>query len=213
MGGGRLGFKLAKELINDGHNITIIERDELRCNYLSSKIDDLILCGSATDNTTLENADVSSADAFVAATGNDESNLLAALMAKKLGAQKIIARVNEPQHEPVFASNEFINVIIPETIEAGYLEKLVLKPRVADLFIVDHGKAELLDLKLNNPKVVGKTVGELNLQDDYFICGIYDDDEATVNIAGSDTLLTKKSRIIVLTKKESISNVLKLFTK
>lgn len=212
MGGGKLGLKLAKELIADGHNLTIIERDEERCTYLSSEIDDLVLCGTATDKTTLENAEVSSADAFVAATGNDESNLLAATMAKKLGAKKIIARLNEPQHEPVFVSNDFINIVVPETIEAGYLEKLVLKPKVADLFIVDHGKAELLEIKVVNPKVIGKTVGEINSQDNFFVCGIYDKNGSTVNIANYDNLITKNSKIIVLTKKDFISDVLKIFT-
>lgn len=212
MGGGRLGLKLAEKLIDDGHSLTVIESDKERCDYLSSEIDDLILCGTATDKTTLENAEISSADVFVAATGNDESNLLAASMAKKLGAKKIIARLNEPQHEPVFASNNFITVIAPETIEAGYLEKLVLKPRVADLFVVDHGKGELLEINVKNPNIVGKNVEELNSQEEYFICGIYDNDGSKLKIARDDDLITENTKILVLAKKNSISKVLKIFT-
>lgn len=212
MGGGRLGLKLAEKLIDDGHSLTVIESDKERCDYLSSEIDDLILCGTATDKTTLENAEISSADVFVAATGNDESNLLAASMAKKLGAKKIIARLNEPQHEPVFASNNFITVIAPETIEAGYLEKLVLKPRVADLFVVDHGKGELLEINVKNPNIVGKNVEELNSQEEYFICGIYDNDGSKLKIARDNDLITENTKILVLAKKNSISKVLKIFT-
>jgi len=212
MGGGRLGFKLAKKLLTDGHSLTVIESDKERCDYLSSELDDLILCGTATDQTTLENAAVSTADVFVAAAGNDESNLLAASMAKKLGAKKIIARLNEPQHEPVFTSNNFITVIAPETIEAGYLEKLVLKPRVADLFVVDHGKGELLELKVKNPNIIGKKVGELNSQEEYFICGIYENDRSKLKIVKDDDLITENNNILVLTKKDSISKVLKIFT-
>ncbi len=212
MGGGRLGLQLAKELIADKKDVTVIERDEERCKYVSTQIDVLVLCGSATDIKTLENAEVSDADAFVAASGDDSSNLMAALMARKLGSKKIITRVNEPQHEPIFVSNNFINIIVPESIEAGYLEKLVLKPKVADLFIVDHGKAELLELIVDNPSIIGKTVGDMNLNDDYFICGIFDND-STLNIASSDFLLTENCKIIVLTKKNSTSKVLKIFTK
>lgn len=213
MGGGRLGLQLAKELIADKKDVTVIEKNEERCKYLSSQIDCLVLCGSATDSSTLENAEVSGSDAFVAATGNDDSNLLASLMAKRMGAKKIITRLNEPQHEPVFVSNNFINIIVPESIEAGYLEKLVLKPKVADLFIVDHGKAELIELHVNNPNVVGKTIGEMNLNEDYFICGIYNTNDSRIDIATSDMLLTENCKITVLAKKNSISNVLKLFTK
>ncbi|UTB32931.1 MAG: TrkA family potassium uptake protein [Methanobacterium sp. ERen5] len=212
MGGGRLGLKLAKELIFDGHDLTLIEQDEAKCNFLTSEIDEPVLCGNATDKITLKNAEISDADAFVAATGNDETNLLAALMAKKLGAKKIIARLNEPQHEPIFVSNNFITVVVPETIEAGYLEKLVLKPKVADLFVVDHGNGELLELELNNSKLIGKTVGEMNSQEDFFICGIYDKQRSEVNIANYSTLITKNCKLIVLTKKEAVGKVLKLFT-
>lgn len=212
MGGGRLGLNLAKELIFDGHDITLIEKDEEKCNYLSSEIDDLVLCGNATDKTTLKNAEISIADTFVAATGTDESNLLAALMARKLGAKKIIARLNEPQHEPIFVSNDFITVVVPETIEAGYLEKLVLKPKVADLFVVDHGNGELLELEVNNSQIVGKTVGEVNSQDNFFICGIYDKKKSEVKIANYNTLITKNCKLIILTKKEAVGKVLKLFT-
>ena len=67
-------------------------------------------------------------------------------MAKEYKPGKIIARVNEPQHESVFTNNTLIDVIVPESIEAGYLERLVLKPKIADLFVVDHGHADLLDL-------------------------------------------------------------------
>jgi len=212
MGGGRLGLKLAKCLIVDGYTVTVIESDKERCEYLSSKIDDLILCGNATNKTTLENAEISTADVFVAATGNDESNLLAASMAKKLGAKKIIARLNEPQHEPVFASNNFITIIAPETIEAGYLEKLVLKPHVTDLFIVDHGKGELLEINVKNSNIIGKNVGELNSQEDYFICGIYDNNTSELKIAKNDDLITENTEILILVKKDSISEVLKIFT-
>ncbi|MTK62993.1 MAG: TrkA family potassium uptake protein [Methanobacterium sp.] len=212
MGGGRLGLKLAKELIFDGHDLTLIEKDEGKCHYLSSEIDDLVLCGNSTDETTLKNAEISIADAFVAATGNDETNLLAALMARRLGAKKIIARLNEPQHEPIFVSNDFITIIVPETIEAGYLEKLVLKPKVADLFFVDHGNGELLELEVNNSKIIGKTVGEINSQDNFFICGMYDESKTEVNIANYNTLITKNCKLLVLTKKGAVGEVLELFT-
>jgi len=79
---------------------------------------------SGTDRKTLENAEINEADVFVAATGNDETNILASLLAREYKPGKIIARVNEPQHEKVFTENNFIDIIVPESIEAGYLEKL-----------------------------------------------------------------------------------------
>jgi trk system potassium uptake protein len=195
-GGGQLGLKLAKKLITNGHNLTVIEKDEKRFSYLASKIDELILYKTATDKTTLKDIEISSADAFVATTDNDESNLLALTMARKLGAKKIIARLNEPQHESVFTSNDFLTVVTPETIK-GYLEKLVLKPHVTGLFLIDYGRGKLLKININNPQIIGRIVEKLNLQEDYFVCGIGYKERLELKIANYDDLITENSIIVV----------------
>lgn len=113
----------------------------------------------------------------------------------------------------MFTENNLIDVIVPESIEAGYLEKLVLKPKIADLFVVDHGHAELLDLYISNDKLIGKTVGELNRNDYFFICGFHENDDENISIATEDTVLKENSRISVLIKRDSMAKVLNLFTK
>ena len=133
-------------------------------------------------------------------------------MAREYKPDKIIARVNEEQHEQVFTENNLLEVIVPESIEAGFLEKLVLKPKIEDLFVVDHGKAELLDLYVSNDKLIGKTVGELNSNDDYFICGFHENDDENISIVSSDMVLKKNCRISLLVKRESMAKVLNFFT-
>ena len=83
MGGGRLGLHIALELVSDGKDVIIIEKDEERCKFVATQLDTMVICGSGTDRNTLENADINDADVFVAATGNDETNLLGALMARE----------------------------------------------------------------------------------------------------------------------------------
>ena len=213
MGGGRLGLNVALDLIEDSHDVTIIEENDNRCKFLATKLDTTVICGSGTDKKTLENAEINEADVFVAATGNDQTNLLASLMAKKYKPGKIIARVNEAQHESVFTENNLVNVIIPESIEAGYLESLVLKPKIADLFVVDHGHAELLDLYVTNSNMIGKKIGDLKHNEDYFICGYHEDDDDDISIATPDKILKENCRISILVKTESMAKVLKMFTK
>jgi trk system potassium uptake protein len=213
MGGGKLGFHIAVDLIADNNDVAIIEENEERCKLLASQLDTAVICGSGTDRLTLENADINEVDVFVAATGNDKTNLMASLMAKEYKPGKIIARVNEPQHESVFTNNTLIDVIIPESIEAGYLERLVLKPKIADLFVVDHGHADLLDLYVSNIDIFGKKIGELNSSNDYFICGFHENDDDEISIATADTVLKENSRIYILVKKEAVANTLKIFTK
>ena len=213
MGGGSLGLHVALDLIKDSKDVTIIEEDKSRCKFLATKLDTTVICGSGTDRKTLEDAEINEADVFVAATGNDKTNLLASLMAKKYKPGKIIARVNEAQHESVFTENKFINVIVPESIEAGYLERLILKPKIADLFVVDHGHADLLDLYVTNSNIIGKTIGELDPNEDYFICGYHEDDDDDISIATPDKILKENCRISMLVKTESMGKVLKIFTK
>jgi trk system potassium uptake protein len=211
MGGGRLGLNLALDLIADSHDVSIIEKDDSRCKVLADQLDIVVICGSGTNRNTLENADIKEANVFVAATGNDQSNLLASLMAREYKPEKIIARVNEPQHESVFIQNDLIDVIVPESIEAGYLEELVLKPKIANLFVVDHGKAELLELYVTNENLIGKTIEELNHTDDYFICGIHENDNEIISIATNDMILKDNSRISILVKRGSMAKVLNKF--
>ena len=210
MGGGRLGLRVAQDLIEDDKDVTLIEKDKNSCKFIATQLDTMVICGSGTDRATLENAEINEADVFVAATGNDETNLLASLLARQYKPGKIISRVNEPQHEKVFAENNLIDVIVPESIEAGYLEKLVLKPKIADLYVVDHGHAELLDLYVSNKNLIGKTVGELNRTDDYCICGFHENDDENISIATVDMILKENSRITMIVKKDSMAKVLNL---
>jgi trk system potassium uptake protein TrkA len=213
MGGGSLGLHVAFDLIEDSQDVTIIEENENRCKFLVTKLDTTVICGSGTDRKTLENAEINEADVFVAATGNDKTNLLASLMAKEYKPGKIISRVNEPQHESVFTENNLIDVIIPESIEAGYLERLVLEPKIADLFVVDHGHADLLDLYVTNNNMIGKKIGDLDPNDDFFICGYHEDDNDDISIATPDMVLKENCRISMLVKTESMAKVLNMFTK
>ena len=213
MGGGSLGLHVALDLIEDSQDVTIIEEDENRCKLLATKLDTTVICGSGTDRKTLENAEINEADVFVAATGNDKTNLFASLLAKEYKPGKIIASVNEPQHERVFTETNLIDVVVPESIEVGYLEKLVLRPKIADLFVVDHGHADLLDLYVTHNNMIGKKIGELNPNEDYFICGYHEDNDDEISIATPDMVLKENCRISILVKTESMAKVLNMFTK
>ncbi len=212
MGGGRLGANLASDLIADGHDVNLIERDKTRCNQVALEIDTMVICGTGTDRKTLEDAQIDQANVFVAATGNDNANLMACLLAREYGPEKIIARVNDPQHEEVFMANDVVETVRPECTEAGYLEKLILKPEVADLYVVYHGKAEILEFNVKNKKLTGKTIGEISPTDDYIICGVYKNGNEHITIARADIILEKGDKVSVLVKKDSMKNVLKIFT-
>jgi trk/ktr system potassium uptake protein len=211
MGGGRVGLTLADLLVNDGYDITLIENSENLCNIAAAELDALVICGNGTDTKTLEEANIQEADFFVAATGNDEANLLSSILVKDYGIPKIIARVSNPDHEEAFRKVGIDDVISPEITAAGFLEKIITRPNVADLTAFGKGNAEILDMIIENEKVTGKKVSEVSPTDDYMIIATYHGGKLI--IPKPDTVLNKGNKISILVKRGSFQKATKKFMK
>jgi trk system potassium uptake protein TrkA len=211
MGGGRVGLHLAHSLVTTGHDVTLIESDKNLCATAAGEIDALIICGNGTDIKTLEESNIEDADVFVAATGNDEANLLSSILVKEYKIPKLIARVSNPDHEDAFHKVGIDVVVSPELTAASYLEKLITRPKIADLIVVGRGDAELLDISIQNPKAIGKRVGDLSPTNDYIIAAIHHNGQIT--IPNDDTVLAKNEKISVLVKTGAVKKVTSLFTK
>ena len=209
MGGGRVGLSLANLLIDDGYDITLIENNESLCNNASVELDALVICGNGTDTKILEEANIYDADFFVATTGNDESNLLSCILVKDYGIPKIIARVSNPDHEEAFKKVGIDDVISPEATAAGFLEKLITRPNVADLTAFGEGDAEILDMIITNNKIVGKKIGEVSPTKDYIIIATYHDEK--LDIPQPETILSRGEKISILVKRGSLKKAEKMF--
>ena len=98
IGGGKLGFSLAQHLVDEGHNVTMIERSETVLQKNMDTLDAMFIKGSGVSADTLREADAPHADIVIAATMGDEINMLACLTAKRLGAQYAIARIRDPEY-------------------------------------------------------------------------------------------------------------------
>ncbi len=209
VGAGRVGLNLASFLISDGHEVTIIENNEHLCNEAVNELDALIICGNATEKTILEESNAFEADVLVAATGNDEVNLLTCILVRD-DVPKVIARVSDPDHEKVFKQAGIDSVVSPELSAASYLEKLIIRPKIADLVIIGKGNAELLDITVTNKKVIGKRTSELSPTKDYIISAIHENGDIT--IPNDTTILKEGFKISVLVKRHAIKQVEDLFT-
>lgn len=210
MGGGRVGLNLAYSLVAGGHDVTLIENDSNLCNNAAGELDALVICGNGTDIRTLEEANISDADVFVAATGNDEANLLSCILVKDYKIKKIIARVSNPDHEDAFKKVGIDDVISPELTAASYLEKLIIRPKIADLIIIGKGNAELLEIMVKNKNVIGKRIMDVSPTDDFIIAALYKNGEIT--IPKKDNILNEGDRISVLVKRNAVKKTTKLFT-
>ncbi len=210
MGGGRVGLTLASSLVAVGNDVTLIENDSDLCSNAASELDALVICGNGTDIKTLLEANVGDADVFVAATGNDEANLLSCILVKDYNISKVIARVSNPDHNDAFSKVGIDVVVSPELTAAGYLEKLITRPKIADLIVIGKGNAELLELSVDNSKIFGKKIGEISPTDDYIIAAIHKNGE--IKIPKDGMMLKKGDRISILAKTHAIKAVTKKFT-
>jgi len=211
LGGGRVGLTLASALIKASFDVTLIERDPDLCGSAASELDGLVICGNGTDVKTLEEANIADADAFVAATGNDEVNLLACILVKDFNPKKLIARISDPAHEDAFRKVGIDATVSPELTAASYLEKLIIRPKIADMVILGKGNAELLDIPVENKKVIGKKIGDLSPTKEYIICAIYKGPENEIIIPEPDMVLEEGNKISILIKTKSIKKVMKMF--
>lgn len=210
LGAGRVGLNLASFLISDGQDVIIIENNKNLCNNAVQELDALVICGSGTETKTLEEAGIENVDVFVAATGNDEVNLLACILVKKYDVSKVIARVSDPAHENAFKNVGIDFVVSPELTTASYLEKLIIRPKIADLVIIGKGNAELLDIKVTNKKVFNKKTSELSPTKDFIISAIHENGD--IVIPDGTTVIKEGCRISVLVKKHAVKQVEDIFT-
>lgn len=210
VGSGRVGENLASFLINDGHDIVLVETDRDLCSIAASQLDALVLCGNCTDPQILEDANIDEADVFVAVTGSDDSNLLACMLAKEYKVPKILARVIDPRHERVFKKIGVDLIINPERIVANYLGKLIIRPKITDLVILGKGDGELIDLFIDSEKTVGKKIGDLSPTDDFLIVAVYEN--GNIVIPKPDMVLKEGMKISILVKTEHAPEILKIFT-
>jgi trk system potassium uptake protein TrkA len=210
MGGGKMGLSLASFLISDGHDVTLIENDQGLCDIASSELDAMIICGNGTNGKVLKEANIEDADVFVAATGNDEVNLLSCILVNEYNIPKIIARVSDITHSHAFKEVGIDSVVSPELTTASYVEKLIIRPKIADLVVMGKGDAELLDIKLENDKYVGKKIGDVSPDDNFLIVAVYENDNLL--IPKPEIILKKGMKISILVKTKYAQKVVKMFT-
>jgi len=210
MGAGRVGLNLSTFLIADGHDVILIDNNDDLCSEAANELDALVICGNGTDTKILKEANVKDADIFVAATGNDEINLFACILVKKFNIAKIYARVSDPSHEEVFKTVGIDSVVSPELTAASYLEKLINRPKIADLVVIGKGNAELLDISVTNKKMFGVRINDISPTKDFIISALHENDD--IIIPDNTTTLNEGSKISILVKRHAIRQVEDMFT-
>ena len=164
-GAGNVGRAIARDLIKNGHQVILIDRDP-KAIKMDSVPDAEWLMADACEVSALDNAKLDRCQVLVAATGDDKANLVASLLGKtEYGIPRVVARINHPKNEWMFNSSWGVDVAVSTPrIIAALVEEAVTVGDVVRLFSFRTGKANLVELTLpDNSKCVGKTVSEVTL--------------------------------------------------
>ena len=176
-GAGNVGRAIARELLDNGHQVLLIDRDP-KALKMESVPDAEWLMADACEIASLDNAKLSDCSVFVAATGDDKVNLVASLLGKtEYGVPRVVARVNHPKNEWMFDSSWGVDVAVstPRIISA-LVEEAVSVGDVVRLFSIRKGEANLVEITLpDTAACCGKTVGEVELPEDASIAAIVRD--------------------------------------
>ncbi len=214
---GDVGYHLAKELSSESHDIIAIDKNQQRLSRIDSMVDILTITGSATSLGILKEAKTNEADLFVAVTSSEEANITAAILAKKIGANKTIARIANAEY---LSNDSDVNfkelgidfMIYPEELAAQETVNLIKRTAATDILEFEGGMLSVMGLKLDkNSPVIGKTLTEIvheypNI--DFRIVAIYRNFK-TIIPSGKDRFLAN-DQVFVITKPEGIDMILKL---
>jgi trk system potassium uptake protein TrkA len=209
-GGGRIGYYVAKTMEERNLNIKIIEKSTERCKFLLKSLKKcVILNGDGSDQKLLEEENIDDMDIFAAISNNEELNIMASLLAKSLGAKKVIPIVNRTDYLPLASNLGLEAVLSPRMITADTILRYVRSGNILSLTSVAEGNVEIVETEVNKDSIlVGKMLHDVELPKKCLIGAIIRDDDVIIP-SGSDRIL-EMDKLIFFTLKESIKQVEKL---
>jgi len=213
-GGGNVGFRLAKALEKQ-NQVKIIERDPKRARRISELLENtIVLNGDAADEELLIEENIDGTDVFAALTNSEEANILSAMLAKRLGARKVMALINKPSYAELIESGSIDIAISPQTITIGSLLAHVRRGDVVRVHSLRRGAAEALEAIVHgddrSSRVVGKRVEEIKLPDGALIGAIVR--RGQVIMAHHDTTVQCDDHVILfLSDRRHVEAVERLF--
>jgi trk system potassium uptake protein len=213
-GGGNIGFRLARAL-ESTNNVKLIERGLDRAREISEQLDKaIVLHGDAADEELLLEENIDSADVFVAVTNAEEANILSAMLAKRLGANKVMALINKPAYAELMEAGTIDVAISPQQITLGSLLAHVRRGDVVKVHSLRRGAAEAIEAVAHGDaresRVVGRMIEEVRLPRGATISAIVRGEE--VLMAHHDTVIEADDHVILfLSDRRQIDEVERLF--
>lgn len=213
-GGGNIGERLA-EAIETRYRVKIVESNRARADYLSQNLDSsIVLYGSASDRELLVDENIEEVDIFCAVTNDDEANIMSSLLAKRLGARRVMALINNPAYVDLVQGGQIEIAISPSQATIGTLLAHVRRGDIVNVYSLRRGAAEAIEIiahgDARSSKVVGRAIRDIKLPPGTTIGAVVRNEQ--VLIAHDSTVIESDDHVILFViDKKHIRDVERLF--
>jgi trk system potassium uptake protein TrkA len=213
-GGGNIGLRLAMAL-EDRYSVRVIEHNKRRCELIAARLGEaLVLNGDTTDEELLENENIAEMDLFVAVTNDDENNIMSSLLAKRMGARRVVSLINRRSYVDLLQSGQIDIAISPAQATIGTLLAHVRRGDVVAVHSLRRGAAEALEAVVHGDrescKLTDRRVDEIDLPPGTTIGAVVRGDQ--VIMAHHDTVIRAEDHAIVfVTDKKNLPRVERMF--
>jgi trk system potassium uptake protein TrkA len=203
VGGGRLGYYLARALLDEGHEVLIVEKNASFCDIINEEMGSVCVRGDGCEAVTLADVGTSRADMLVAVTGDDEDNLVACQVAKyKFNVPRTIARIRNPQNEVIFKKLGVDVTVSTTNIILEAIEKEVPTHPLTHLLTLSDKGLEIVEIRIPpESKSIGKLVKEIPQPEGSKLALIIPKDRKP-RMPSPSTILREGDQIIALTTPE-----------
>ncbi|MFC1864053.1 Trk system potassium transporter TrkA, partial [Thermodesulfobacteriota bacterium] len=212
VGAGETGTALAKALDKTKMSVKIIDKDEQRCISLAENLERVIVInGDGTDRNLLVEENVNVADYFITLTGNEESNVLISLMAKRLGVNKNVTRINNLSYIPLVSAIGLYTIVGTRLSAIRTILQYIRRGNIISVVPLKGEHAEAIEVEaLDTSDIVNVPLAKVNFPKNTLVGAVIRNTE--IIVPNGDTIILPKDRLIIFTLRQEIKNLEKLLT-
>jgi len=212
VGAGKVGYHLAKALMQEGHEVLVVEKDRKTAEATADELGEIVMNADGCEVRSMREAGMNRANVVIAATGDDEDNLVICQMAKrKFGVPRTIARVNDPKNEELFQELGIDQTVSSTRIIFNLIEQQIETGQVIPLAALKKGEIEVVEANITTDSPVeGQRIGQLDLPPNTLIISVIRDGHALIPHA--DTKLRQGDSVIAMIKAERERELRAVFT-
>ena len=204
VGGGKVGFQLAKELVEANHEVLIIEQDAQKCAEITDELGDIVMEGDGCEATVLDKAGTQRADMLLAVTGDDEDNLVSCQVAKeRFNVARTVARINNPKNEEIFRKLQVDITVSATSAIMAHIEQELPTHHLIPLMKLKGSGLEIVEVRIpDDSRVVGQPIKNILLPYQSMISLVVGED-GQPKVPSGETILHAGDEVVAVTMHES----------